>query len=352
MNITEPLIYSAVSPATLLSRGWNLLRYHLKPSILLMMIPAFLGVIGSFLFLIPSAFPVMTQNNPVGAFFFMFLLGMGVVGLSVIVRLLCMSILSRMYYRTLMKGVPTPFWEAFKGALKSKQAFFALLVLFLAVSVLAIGFFILDMFLFGFSMLAIYIFGALLVVAFVIPNFIFQFLFAIIAIVLFIIGGGLVALSLVSIITIQAALCLFPIVGAANTNKTGFLEVIESGLQSLRLLRTNLFRTLVFGFLLFVLYTVLSLAMTLPLQTWFILEVIFNRPDDLTLVPIHKSLMMSIYQALTFSILWPYIFAAITLFWYDCRVRSEGLDLRLMLHQMNERFKSRTRVIKEKTVKK
>ncbi len=346
--LREPLIYGAVSPATLLSRAWNLLRYHLKSSILLMLIPAFLGVMGSLVMLVPTAASQIFEMPSYISFIIAVCLGLLLTVMAVIVRLTCMAALSRLYLKTLMHGEGMSLREAFKkSVLKSRASFVAMFLMFGVIVVLMALFILLDIFAFTVGVIGFYILSGILLISAVIPNIILQLAFGLLALILFILGATLISLCFVSLLSVQAGLCLFPVVGMANTDQRGFFVILESALKSYGLLGANIFRMILFAILLFVIYMVLSVAMSLPLQTWFILEMIFNPPaGDPTNIPLHKSLLMTIYQAMTFSVIWPYIFAAITVFWYDCRVRSEALDIRLSLHRMNERLKSKTRVIK------
>ncbi len=338
------IIYSAVSPATLLSRAWNLLRYHLKPSILLMMIPAFLGVLSSLLMLLPSALKGMAGVNSFSLFIVAFVLGVLLLYFTILVRFFCLAGLARMYYHTLVEGTVISLRESFKRAVKSRSAFLAMLLLFSGTLLLGTGFVVLDVVAFFVGMIGVYVLGAFLMVALVVPNAIFQIALLIVALGVFIMGSAFIALVLIAMMSFQGAVCLFPAVSVANTNQTGFLATLEEGLASYRLLTKNWVRVVLFGILLYVLYMVLSLALMLPLQVWFLLEIIFNPgTDPAALMPIHKSLIMSVYQALVFSVIWPFIFAGATLLWYDCRVRSEGLDIRLLLHRMSERLRVKSK---------
>lgn len=102
---------------------------------------------------------------------------------------------------------------------------------------------------------------------------------------------------------------------------------------ALRLLRKHWLRTLGFGALLVFFTYSLSFVFNWPVFVWLAFEFVHLSASlrHTGALPPHVSIVASFWANLANMVLWPYIIAIVTLFWYDCQVRSEGRDLRFYL---------------------
>ncbi len=338
---TEPRVYESVGVSTLLSRAWNLLRQNMKESMLVMLAPAVFGAVINIGMSIPAALPTLTSNAAAYSMAALISVGLGFI-LAIFngyLWLYCMAILCRRYYQTLIQGVPPTLADC---ARVIRERAWPLFIVFTLVGLLYMAFMIMDVLFFLAAIVGIYI---VIILAIVLmgaaggsPN---SALAGIAAVVAFLVMSALSGIGLVVLISLQGIFCFFPVVAAANARQERG-EILASCGHAFRLMFRNFPRALLFGFLLFVLFTTLSLAMSMPIQMWTLFELMFNRVGEPGVIPFHVSVVANIYQILVGTVLWPFIFTALTLLWYDCRVRSDGLDLRLSLYRLNERFKERT----------
>lgn len=322
----------AVGLCTLIGRGWNLFKFNLKPSLILMLIPTILFTFVSILASIPGSTITMTNATADQAFISVIAISVAVL-LGIVAWFLSMyacTALTRIYYSALVQEKPLSFRESLRFIRKHCGLLF---VVFLGIGLACMIFSFLDIagFMAGFFAVTAFI---TYVMAKAAP------LSQVGAVIAAILIGFSTLFGVFLLITYQIFLCLFPLVAIATSPGEGVFKAMA---HSLRLLFTHSKRALIFGSLLLTLYFLLALILQLPSLFWLAME--FQRlstQQELTspgVIPLHLSVASHIWSSLTHIILWGFMFAAITLFWYDCQVSSEGLDIRLAL----EGFKARKR---------
>ena len=66
-----------------------------------------------------------------------------------------------------------------------------------------------------------------------------------------------------------------------------------------------------------------------PVWIWSILELTRLGINQQDRIPLHVQTVLNIWSSLANLLVLPFHISALTLFWYDCLVRKEGLDLKL-----------------------
>lgn len=346
----EPHIYRSVGVPTLLSRGWNLFRANVKESMLVMLPPAVINALSGIVLSLPSALPTLTSNVAVYGMASLLAIGLGFVLqiLNSYLWLFCLSILCHRYDQTLILGSPPPLGKSFE---RIRQQLLPLLLIFTIIGLLYFAFGLLDVVLFIGAILGVYAVILLIIggVAQGLGNLGPELGMALA--ILFFIMGTLAGLGLITLVSLQMVICYLPVVAVINSRPERG-AITSAFKHSFRLIFRNFPRAVLFGLLMFILSTTLSFAMSMPIQMWNLFELLFNRAGEPGVVPFHVSVVSSLYSILIGTILWPFIFAGLTLFWYDCRVRSGGLDIHLALARLSKRFMERTGGIQQPGSKK
>lgn len=147
-------------------------------------------------------------------------------------------------------------------------------------------------------------------------------------------GAGLVGL-----LSFQCLGCLLPLAAVANCRDNSIsAQWREMGRTYAFLWRAPL-RAGAFGLALLLCYAVLALALSFPTQAAYFFFLYFN-PVAPGVIPLPVSIGASVYGIIVQGIIWPFIFAALTLFWYDCQVRWQGADMRLRLERLRSAMDS------------
>jgi hypothetical protein len=107
--------------------------------------------------------------------------------------------------------------------------------------------------------------------------------------------------------------------------------------QAFRLLLSNFPKLTLFGILFFLFSCLLSTILHSPIFLWVALELARLGVPTQHTIPLHLQIGINLWGVLTSFILLPFYSSAITLMWYDCQVRKEGLDLRLWLYRLKQR---------------
>lgn len=345
--------YGPMSTTTLIGRSWNLMKRNAKVAFSLILAPILMFTLTSFLLTLPSSFQTLSGSS--GNYLVMIVL---VFALSMVlslcawwVLLLACCAISRVYYLALTRGEPGTIGEALRFVASRWVKLTGLygLLVFL-------------------NLLFIFPYGFVMLVGFLATAFLMQQV-ALLNASTMQIGGGLL-LVLIGFLTVaalsflfilQILINIFPInlIAAAEEepspapnepSKRGFIAIISASLDhiaedGISVFRTmgaffgmmfrNLPRVAAFGLALMVFYAFLALFLQIPMFIWlsFELHQLSLNPESLSsaVLPMHVHLISQLWSSLVNAIVWSFTFASITLFFYDCKVRTEGLDMKLTL---------------------
>jgi hypothetical protein len=317
-------IYGPTDVVILISRGWNLVKVNLKASLSLMLIPSVIFALNSVLAAIPASMPAATSATPTQLFtslaVFMTSIALSLSG-GLVFILLC-SVLIRIYHATIVRGEPMPVREALQGL---KRTWPGLLLLYIVNIALYLAFIVMDAVVFaGGGFFAVFLIGLTSTQSAQVVK---------IGGVITALGIGCITLVLfASLISIQSMMLTFPLIAMSISNGQ---QMSKAAISAVRLLFGNIPRTILFGFLIFLLVVVLSLSCGSPVYIWGALET-QRMGSELPpgVFPLHVQIVANLWSNLVNIFLVPLMLGAATLFWYDCKVRREGLDLRLRFNRL------------------
>lgn len=327
----ESVIYYNTGAGMLIGRAWSLFRQNLKAGLLLILIPAILFALQGVFASIPSAFQTTATPSLVQIGFTLISI-IGSVLLftaATLAALLASLVLTRIFWSCLMGGKPISVGEslAFFRNFRVMAAILATSVVALALYVvfLLIDFFILTL---G-VMIASMVFG---MVAGQIQQAGFGNVLALsaVSLIYMVIVGCLIMGLTLALLGVQILLLNFPFIALATGTGKHLMRDIG---KSLRLFFANLPKAALFGSLLVVFMLVVYLVLTAPIVSIWVpfemqrMQSAGNQPPGM--LPFHVMVIINFWTSVLTVLSLPYMFAAFTLFWYDCRVNREGLDLRL-----------------------
>jgi hypothetical protein len=311
---------------TLISRAWNLLRLNLKKSMMTMLAPTLLLTVFYIVISIPASqtFLTPTPASRLAISATTGLLGLGLGILSFLFWGVSCCALIRLYYSTIVRETPFTLRECWTFVNRIKWP----LILMLALSlVLMVVFVIVDFLLFFAGMLtSAALFGLLGTMSAATQSG----LLAIMLIFAMILWGFVVLSLLLILVTTQGFCFVFPIISLA-TSETVEIPWWKHLLAGYRMILSNLPRLILFALALFAFSIVVSMVMNTPILLWAWLERARLGVSEQHHVPLYVHAMLNLWRSLADLFLIPFYISAATLFWYDCRVRKEGLDLQLWL---------------------
>lgn len=325
---TLPVIYPAQGSATLISRSWNLFRKHLKTGVLVMLAPTavyfifllLLGVIASQGFLIATTQQRLTL---------VLLLAVGAVALLGLFFLLygyCCCALMRYFYGAITMPAPWPIRECWDLVWRRRWTVAALLCLAAAAM---IAFAVVDTLIFYLGvLLSVMTLAALGGVAGIMQSP----MMVVIAVVAFLIFGFVVLAVLIGLFSTEWFMVIFPLLSVATAERERSLGAHLA--EGLGLLGHNFARMLLFALALFLFSAIVSMALHAPVYAWAMYEQGRLGMTSQVALPLHVSAVINLWTGLINIILMPFYISTLTLFWYDCKVRAEGLDLRLWFRNL------------------
>jgi hypothetical protein len=324
--------YGSVGVLTQISRGWNLTRLHGKEAFLLLIIPILIMVASSVVQVIPQAYSHLVEKEAglaIGTVLTIVCFGISLVlgfvgwtGLG-----FAFVLLAHRFYFSLLGQTPPKGW--IKQFLNDRWppllgVFFVLLVM--------------NVF-FVFAEIATF-FGGLIISG---------ILMAIIGIIQDIdskIGGGLVALFVgfltVSLLYVEFVLqmlfSMFPIIAVATLPCDN--KLFQDALGSLGLLWRRPYKTLLFGTGLIFFYMFLALFFQIPLYAWMGFEIPHMSQEDMAggNFPIHLLVTIHVWGAFVSGVVWVFVLGATSLFFYDCQMSVDGMDLKYRLDSFKARW--------------
>lgn len=334
MNASTPTtIYPAQSVITILSRAWNLFRANFKSSIFLIL-PAILMFTG--IHLLTGLLSSSTFLTPTSVLSMGFKLMVAVISLLLIIPsffvwIFSLCALSRFFFSAIVGETPLSVkacwlyvaknWLQFTLLTAVLGSVFAVLIV-INLIVLYLGIF-----------LSIAVMTALGLSASHLTNNMAPG----IMVVLFLLIWGFAVLALViSMITFQSFFFAFPMLAFSTTpqQKVRWWPLIK---HAYKLLFENLTRLILFSIALFFLSMTIQAVLVSPAWIWMALEFARLGVSQQHHIPMHIQTVLNIWSSLASLIVVPFNISALTLLWYDCLVRKEGMDLKLWFNNLIRR---------------
>ncbi|HEY9745425.1 MAG TPA: hypothetical protein V6C99_04335 [Oculatellaceae cyanobacterium] len=329
----ESIVSNPIHPergvTVLISQAWNLIRNNLKECVQIVLWPALLFGLSSLVFAIPSGLTFLTKTSISQILLSLFCIVLGLVlwfG-AIILGTASYCTLSRFFYSVITDEKPLSVQQCKQHTRKNWQQL--LLTLFLNSFVLS-GCVVLDIFLVIVGILAS---SAVLTALGRHPD---GLLSVIMLILLLIVWSFLLLAVMTVLISMQSLLFSFPFVAIAarRSDDMGWWHSMK---QAFQLTFTNLPKLLCFSVAFFLFTCVLSAVLHALPTIWAVLEFFrIGHPHTATF-PLHVQAVMQFWTSLVSFVMLPLHCSALTLLWYDCQVRKEGLDLKLWLEQLRRR---------------
>jgi hypothetical protein len=154
--------------------------------------------------------------------------------------------------------------------------------------------------------------------------------------VFFVVVGFLVLLLFVMVVSVQTMLGLFPVLSFATAtgNASQWISHVKN---SSALIFKNVFQVTLFLVLFSVVTFFMNLAFMFPVWVWVGFEVARTGVGGAQhfMLPLHVQIVTGITTTLLQLIQLPFQTAALTLFFYRCKIRYEGLDLQEWLWRLS-----------------
>lgn len=321
------LPYPTVPIGTLLGRAWNLFRSDMRRSLLIMLLPSVLDACAGIAIALPAATPGDARAGAAYSGLLVLSYGVGLLLLAVnfFVRAGALVTLSGLYRATIERR-----------CLSLRQAFQAVRAKGMGLASACFGLFLLAIVLIicdwvvltlGMLLLAVLATGTL--------AYLFATLgpWALVAVMGGLVAGVGLGAAILALAGFQCLCCLLPLAAIASETQTTVNAQWRALFRSYRLIGCQPLRAGAFGLMLLMAYSALSLALSLPSQ---IASFMALSTSHMTVMPVSVSIGLNLYGMVVSALVWPFIFAALTLFWYDCQVRSEGADLGLRVQRLRQ----------------
>lgn len=326
-----PTFYPAQGYLTLIGRAWNLFRRNWKTGMLLMSGPVLfqtlLSILGSWLS--SGTFLVSTTNNKLLGVAFIALLTIAGWFLYMFVWGFCACALSRFYYSAIIQETPSSLkacWAFIRQNVASLLALFFLALVGLVFMTLLDG-----LLLFIGGLTSGFFIGALAVSGRLLLN---PTASSVMMVVFLLLWGFAILGLLLSFISLQSFSLMGPFLTLVTAPSAVRLSSWQAIQKSMRQVFSNIPRLIPFTLLLFFFTWVILLTLTSPVLLWAGLEFKRLGADQQHHIPLYISTAINVARGLVELVSAPFLVSAFTLFWYDLRVRKDGLDLRLWFNKL------------------
>lgn len=326
------VIHTAQGIFTLLGHAWQLLRSHMGANLKTLALPMALASLCGILLAIPSSQMVLTLTSLESLLITLacFLLG-GLFGLAHLIALtLAGGLLCRFYYCAIVEPQAPSLkscWQ-FINRIKFRLLLLGvgsvpLLILCLIVNLLIwlVGGFI--------ALAAITTLGSL-------QSLGGSPLLGIMLVLFLLIWGFVVITVCLALGTAQLFVLAVPFLATitAPWPEQDALKWRQRIGRGYRLVFRDIFRLLSFSLAFFGMSVLLSAVLNSPAVIWGAWEAWRLSLSDQHTVPLHVNVIINIWNSLTALVWLPFYLSAASLFWYDCQVRHEGLDLHLWFEDL------------------
>lgn len=325
LNVKSFQTLSAMSVGEIISRSWRLYRLNFKQVILYSIIGTPIMLIAQLLLNMPSAFS--NSDNPAiaGAICcFVYPVGMAILALSCFIAIFFNTLLIQAFFN-ILTGESIEYKKLFSG-IKNKMGRLTKTTLFILGQ--AIPFYIID------CIIIIVMTIAAIILAISIStllnhmggsspsSLIGSTIFFIIFLVLFL----LIFIPFMMLIFSQFLVCCLQLVILSVEKPMSLWDCFK---RSMILIYKNFGHAIFFSFCLISIWYVFTMYFNIPIIIYSFIEVFKDGivPRSQATYPMHVLVISSIWGSLAGMLIWPFIVSAITLFYYDIKVRTEGFDL-------------------------
>lgn len=332
-----PPVLSSQGFLLLLSRAWNLCRLNWSVGFRFMVIPIFfqlLLTIGGSLFNhnMKTAF----GHGQVGGLMTILsslLFGLLLIGGWLIYGVVwgfCVVGLSRYYDALLTREQPLTIKECLEY---TKNKAFPLLALLIAIFIGSIVLVIVDILILFFGG-----FVSTLVMA-QFPGWVAPFFAkgpaSLMAVLFLILWGCIILAGMIAFVTVQSFSFVFPTLAIATAHdpSASFLNTLTYGLKRVF---ANFLRIPPFAMALSMMSGVIIFTALTPIFGVVVWEVQHPLPGHMPEFPLQAMIILNVARSLVELVSGPFMISALVLFWYDCRVRRDGLDLSLRLARLQQ----------------
>lgn len=329
----DAVIYPAQSVMTLISRAWNLCKLNFKNSVLMVLPPIVLLTLVNIVASAMSSDTFLTRASWAALGYKLALVVAAV--LLMVPFFFCWvyscCALSRYYFSAIVGNTPLSLKDCW-GYVGKNWLVYTLMAVVLGVTSLILM--VINM---ALLIAGVFLSSMLIVVISAAMPHLHNSVFPVVMVIMFLILWGFSILTAVLCMgTLQGFAVIFPMLAVSTSPKTPerWWPVIRN---SYRLMFSNFPRLLVFALALFAMSFVMGLVMTGPAMVWMAFEWMRLGVTSQYHVPMHIKMVMNIWSSLVNLILYPFQISAVTMLWYDCLVRKEGLDLRLWFNQVVSR---------------
>jgi len=317
-----------MSPTAMVGRSWNLFRNHFKLACQVMALPMALVMVQAMLSAVPNILPTWTGASP-------FQMGLLIVSMVALVLVAignaCLSVLAtvmmkRLFYITLTQDTPARLIDGWRFIEKSWAKALGIMLFNIPV---AIAYILVDVLivLLGFGV------ATLLMGVFAVQNTAVR-AGAIVAIVIW---GFLILSVFLGLLAVQMVSMSMPLLALVSGKAA---HIGQAYRMAYACLGRNLPKAALFGALIVIFTVVISQVIQLPINVWFLVEYSRIWAQDHAsggTVPWYVTAATNMWTSLTTMLLIPFNTASLTLFWYDCQVSSQGLDLQLWLDRLKRK---------------
>jgi hypothetical protein len=333
LSLSSVPIYPAQGILTLISQAWNLLKINLKSSLLIVSGPALLLTLLHFListlssqnFLTPATGDTLTMKLLVAILVVLLAIP------SFCIWIFSACALSRLYYSGIIHSksfTPKECW------LYIRKAWPILSLLIIVLSIMLVVMLVLDFLVLFLSIsLSALVIGALSIssgsLSTMGPGLMLFFFLMVL--------GFLVLAFTIGLGTFQGFFFMFPLIAIATDMSHPILWKKKLK-EAYLLLFKNFPRLIVFALALFCFSAVLTTVLLSPVWLWAILEMTRLGISQQHYIPLHIQSVLNISSSLANLVILPFHMSALTLLWYDCQVRSEGLDLLIWFNNLICRY--------------
>ncbi len=322
--LASPIIH-AQGVFTLVGRAWNLFQQNWQVAISAMVGPVLLQTLVGLMSSLITNGTFLTATTAKDLLF-TGLMGLGVLGGQLIYMLIlsvCGLTLSRYFYALLLSDTPFSLEECIRYTWKRFWALCLWLLIAFGLGMLLIG------------LIALTLLVGVMVSSLVAVGLSRSHLGALGAMagVFAVSWGFLMVVLLVLLLGFLFGLLAFPLLSLA-TDMDGLTPAFQLFRMGIRQAFFNLGRLIPFMLVLIIFSGVMTSTLLAPVVIWMGLELQKLAPALRGHFPVHVTTAFVVANGLAQLVNGPFTVAAMTLFWYDCRVRREGLDLTLWLNRL------------------
>lgn len=319
-NISGNSFMGTMTVGEIVSRAWRLYRLNIKSVLLYTLIPTVVFTVSQVLLNMP---PVFMGDKPDPAIIglsccFLYPTGFSLLFIGLLVAIFFNACMIKAFYNRLI-GVEFDYKYIFEYSKNNLMRLFKLCGL---ISVEAFLFMIIDTFLIIFIYI-LFLFPVILSVGIMKEN---NYLGgALIVIGVLLLFSGLAIISFVFML--QFFICCLQIVATILEKK----PILNCFSKSFEIAGKNIPR--VFGFLtcVFSLWYALAMFFNLPASIYMIYTMFSAGITNASQISATTLIIVTVWGNLINLFIWPLIVSSITMYYYDHRVRSEGLDMTLTL---------------------